>query len=304
MEYNVFEYLNLSSNEKLNFFMETRSSLSFLASYWFNFENVQKNLELYDSPDLYTLDYLIGKSDEEINDFFRSRSSLLLLLPYLLGIRDNKFEKPYLKRILKVQDIDGVYYLNFNEIDEENIDAYLKFLHDSGLSWVLRSGLKKSVHDYAVGVEAGMDSNGRKNRSGDMGELYLETVLKDIAERKGWICHGQTTKENIKEWYNLDLDETFGNRRFDGSIYNPVRRKLYLFEVNNFNSGGSKSKASATEFKDLHNRFSRTNHEFIYITDGRGWDSDRSHLFEAMEYIGKVFNYKMIEGGYLSDYLE
>lgn len=304
MEYNVFEYLNLSSNEKLNFFMETRSSLSFLASYWFNFENVQKNLELYDSPDLYTLDYLIGKSDEEINDFFRSRSSLLLLLPYLLGIRDNKFEKPYLKRILKVQDIDGVYYLNFNEIDEENIDAYLKFLHDSGLSWVLRSGLKKSVHDYAVGVEAGMDSNGRKNRSGDMGELYLETVLKDIAERKGWICNGQTTKENIKEWYNLDLDETFGNRRFDGSIYNPVRRKLYLFEVNNFNSGGSKSKASATEFKDLHNRFSRTNHEFIYITDGRGWDSDKSHLFEAMEYIGKVFNYKMIEAGYLSDYLE
>lgn len=93
-------------------------------------------------------------------------------------------------------------------------------------------------------------------------------------------------------------------RRFDGSIYNPVRRKLYLFEVNNFNSGGSKSKASATEFKDLHNRFSRTNHEFIYITDGRGWDSDKSHLIEAMEYIGKVFNYKMIEEGYLFDYLE
>ena len=53
MKYNVFEYLNLNSNDKLEFFMETRSSLSFLASYWVNFENVQKNLELYDSPDLY-----------------------------------------------------------------------------------------------------------------------------------------------------------------------------------------------------------------------------------------------------------
>lgn len=304
MKHNVFEYLNLSSDEKVKFFMETRSSLSFLASYWFNFDNVQNNLELYDSPDLYTLDYLIGKSDEEMDSFFRSRPQLLLLLPYLLGIRESKFEKPTSKRILKVQDIDGVYNLDFNEIDEEKIDLYLKFFHDSGLSWVLRSGLNKSVHDYAVGVEAGMDSNGRKNRSGDMGELYLETVLKDIAAKKGWISHGQTTKDKVKEWYDIDLDETFGNRRFDGSIFNPIRKKLYLFEVNNFNSGGSKSKASATEFKDLHSRFSRTNHEFIYITDGRGWDSDKSHLNEAMEYIGKVFNYKMVELGYLSNYLE
>ncbi|MFB5967445.1 hypothetical protein J7T88_03990 [Streptococcus thermophilus] len=137
MKYNVFEYLNLNSNNKLEFFMETRSSLSFLASYWFNFKNVQKNLELYDSPDLYTLDYLIGKSDKEMDEFFRRRPE-----------------------------------------------------------------------------------------------------------------------------------------------------------------------ASATEFKDLHDRFSRTNHEFIYITDGSGWDSDKSHLIEAMEYIGKVFNYKMIEEGYLFDYLE
>lgn len=164
--------------------METRSSLSFLASYWVNFENVQKNLELYDSPDLYTLDYLIGKSDEEMDEFFRRRPDLILFFPYLLGIRENKFEKPFSKRILKIQDVSGVYYLDFNKIDIGKLDLYLKFFHDSGLSWVLRSGLRKSVHDYAVGVESGMDSNGRKNRSGEMGELYLETVLKDIADKK------------------------------------------------------------------------------------------------------------------------
>lgn len=186
----------------------------------------------------------------------------------------------------------------------DKIDLYLQFLHDSGLSWVLNMGLKRSVHDYALGIEAGMDSNGRKNRSGNMGELYLSTVLTDIAKTKNWIYHGQTTKSNIKEWYDIDLDDSFGNRRFDGSLFNPSRKKLYLFEINNFNSSGSKSKSSATEFKDLHDRFSRTNHEFIYVTDGRGWDSDKSHLIEAMEYIGKVFNYKMIESGYLKDYID
>lgn len=303
LEFNVFDYLNLSAENKLDFFMKTRSSLSFLASYWFNFDNVKTNIASYDEPDLYTLDYLIGKSDKEMENFFKTRPNLLLLLPKLLGIRDNKFENPTKERILKVQDISGVYHLNFKSIELEHIDLYLKFIHDSGLNWVFKTGLRKSVHDYAVGVEAGMDSNGRKNRSGTMGELYLETVLKKISDELGWEFNGQSTRQSIKKWYGIDLDNSFENRRFDGSLFNPMRKKLYLFEVNNFNSSGSKSKASATEFKDLHDRFSRTNHEFIYITDGRGWDSDQSHLKEGMEYIGKVFNYKMIESGYLNDYL-
>ncbi|MDT9542368.1 type II restriction endonuclease [Streptococcus mutans] len=304
LKYSVFDYLNLSSEAKLEFFMETRSSLSFLASYWFDFDNVKANISNYDEPDLYTLDYLIGKSDQEIDNFFKKRPNLLLLLPKLLGIRDSKFEKPIRNRILKVQDVSGVYTLNFKDIDLSKLDLYLQFIHDSGLDWVFKIGLRKSVHDYVVGVEAGMDSNGRKNRSGDMGELYLETALKKIAKEKAWLAHGQSTRSSIKNWYGIDLDKSFENRRFDGSLFNPVRKKLYLFEVNNFNSSGSKSKASATEFKDLHDRFSRTNHEFIYITDGKGWDSDKSHLMEAMKYIGKVFNYKMIESDYLNDYLE
>lgn len=300
MQYDVFEYLNLKPQEKLDYFMETRSVLSFLANYWVNYDNVRKNISLYDTPELYTLDYLIGKTDEEIDDFFIKRKTYLLLLPKLLGIRPGKLENG----ILNVQDVNGTYQLNFKSIDEENIALYLQFIHDSGLDWIFKNGLRKSVHDYAIGVEAGLDSNGRKNRSGKMGENYLEEVLKNIAQKKDWLVHGQTTAKKVKELYDLELDETFNNRQFDGSLFNPKRKKLYLFEVNNFNGGGSKSKASATEFKDLQDRFSRTNHEFIYVTDGKGWDSDKSHLIEAMEYIGKVFNYNMIEEGYLDDYLD
>lgn len=300
MQYDVFEYLNLKPQEKLDYFMETRSVLSFLANYWVNYDNVRKNISLYDTPELYTLDYLIGKTDEEIDDFFIKRKTHLLLIPKLLGIRPGKLENG----ILNVQDVNGTYQLNFKSIDEENIALYLQFIHDSGLDWIFKNGLRKSVHDYAIGVEAGLDSNGRKNRSGKMGENYLEEVLKNIAQKKDWLTHGQTTAKKVKELYDLELDETFNNRQFDGSLFNPKRKKLYLFEVNNFNGGGSKSKASATEFKDLQDRFSRTNHEFIYVTDGKGWDSDKSHLIEAMEYIGKVFNYNMIEEGYLDDYLD
>lgn len=301
MKYNVFKYLNMSPQEKVDFFLETRSSISHVASYWINFDNVQKNIQLYDEPDLYTLDYLIGKNEEEIKQFFRTRPHLLLMVPKLLGIRDDKLEKK--KTFLKVQEIDGEIFLNFKEIDLENLEKYIEFLYDSGLLWVFKKGVRKSIHDYAVGLEAGMDSNGRKNRSGKAGEAFLEEVLENIAKERNWLHYGQTTGDDAKKLYGVDLGEEFQNRKFDGSLYNSERSKLYLFEVNNFNSNGSKMKASATEFKDLHSRFSRTNHEFIYITDGRGWDSDKSHLKEAMEYIGKVFNYNMVKSGYLDTYL-
>lgn len=38
--------------------METRSVISFLDNYWVNYNNVRKNIALYNTPDLYTLDYL------------------------------------------------------------------------------------------------------------------------------------------------------------------------------------------------------------------------------------------------------
>ncbi|WP_201290694.1 DpnII family type II restriction endonuclease [Erysipelothrix aquatica] len=305
MQYTVFEYLNLSAEEKLSYFMKTRTELSQLASYWINFDNVKNNYSKYDCPRLYMFDYLIGKNEDEIHNFFKEEPELLKFVPYLLGIRDNKFDKASSpqRKILKVQDTHGEYSLDFENIQVENLSLYLKFVNDSGLIWAISEGLSKSIRDYSIGVEAGMDSNGRKNRSGRRGENFLSVVLNEIGLDKGWIVLGQTSTEDIKKHYGIDVGKEFANRRFDGSLYNPNRQKLYLFEVNNFNSAGSKSKASATEFQDLHSRFSRTNHEFIYITDGKGWDSDQSHLLEAMQYIGKVFNYQMIEDGYLNEYL-
>lgn len=42
MEYSVFEYLKIKPQEKTDYFMKTRSQLSFLPNYWVNFKNVKK----------------------------------------------------------------------------------------------------------------------------------------------------------------------------------------------------------------------------------------------------------------------
>lgn len=301
LDYDVFEYLNLPPEDKLEFFMSTRSSLKFMADYWVDFDKVKRFATKFDTPVMYALDYLIGKNDPELISFFEQYPESFMLIPSLLGIRKDKFLKG--TRVLEVQDLHGVYELDFGKYDDNKFEYYIKFLFDSGLADLLKSGLKKSVYDFNVGVESGMDSNGRKNRSGDMGEIYLNSVLDNFADGVDWLAYGQTTGKYVHNTFGITLDESFDNRKFDGSLYNSKRKKLYLFEVNNFNSTGSKSKASATEFIDLNRRLTMTNHEFIYITDGKGWDSDRSHLLEAITHIGKVFNYNMIEDGYLEDYL-
>ena len=51
----------------------------------------------------------------KFDNHFRSRPDALLLIPYLLGIRDDKFEKPISKRKLKVQGLDETYILDFKK---------------------------------------------------------------------------------------------------------------------------------------------------------------------------------------------
>ena len=293
-------YLALNDEEKFDYFFKTRQNLALPANYWINFETVRNNSEKY-GPDIFTLDYLIGKNDSELDYFFRSRPNLLKLVPQLLGIRDNKFEKPNSEKILKVEGLEGEYLLNFKTIDEKNIDFYLKFIRESGLGWLLLKGTSKSIKDYATGVEAGMDSNGRKNRSGQRGELFIETLLKELANKYHFEWKGQTNYTHIEKVYNTKLDVRLENVRFDGSLYDRHNGKLYLFEINNFSSQGSKLKASGGEFSLRQQIFNKSNCEFIYITDGQGWDSDASHLKAILRSIKYVFNFNMIQEGYIDE---
>ncbi|KAA8371187.1 restriction endonuclease [Leuconostoc carnosum] len=298
---NVYEYRNLPINQRLEYFVSTLSNIEKFADYWVNFDNVYKNVPQKLAPDLFTLDYLIGKNQMEIESFFHERPYLLMLVPLLLGIRKDKLDQ---YGNLSVQDIQEKYQLNFNDINIEHMGAYFDFLTHSGLMNLLSQGLKKSVFDYSVGVQAGMDSNGRKNRSGKIGEKFLEERLSAIASKNDLKWMGQSTPSKIKKEFDVDIEQIFKNRRFDGALYNPKKLKIILFEINLFNASGSKSKSASTEFQTLRDRLAKTNHEFIYITDGEGWLKDKSHLKEALEYIGNVFNVSMVEDGYIESLLD
>ena len=77
------------------------------------------------------------------------------------------------------------------------------------------------------------------------------------------------TSEKIKSEWGFDVPVDKSSRRYDYVIN--TGKDIIIFETNFYGGGGSKLKATAGEYKSLHNFISSQNITFIWITDGKGW---------------------------------
>ena len=104
------------------------------------------------------------------------------------------------------------------------------FLKKTGFLRLLSDRNIKSIPDYFIGVEVGLDSNGRKNRSGTSMEDIAEFFIKDICQRNGFEYIAQATADKIKKKWNKDITVTNSSKRIDFAI--KTTKKLYMNETN------------------------------------------------------------------------
>lgn len=159
----------------------------------------------------------------------------------------------------------------------------------------------KNLVDYVMGVEVGLDSNGRKNRSGTAMENLVEAYIKDLCKNYNYDYMSQAMPKAIKEKWNLEVKVDKANRRFDFAI--KTDKKLFLVETNYYGGGGSKLKATAGEYKTLQDLITSDGHELIWITDGLGWTTASKPLKETFEHNSYLLNLTMIQDGILEDIL-
>ena len=163
-----------------------------------------------------------------------------------------------------------------------SIDGVLEYLEGTGLADLFRQKKIKDLVDYVFGIETGLDSNARKNRSGHVMEGMVASIL---------------TKNNIEyrqevystEW--KDLQKVLGDdeKRFDFVIQTP--KKTYLIEVNFYSGGGSKLNEVARSYSDIAPKINSVpGFEFVWITDGIGWKSAKNKLQEAYSIIPSIYN--------------
>lgn len=262
--------------------------------YFVNWNKVFTNSANFEIA-LNKLNYLLGKDDLQ-GEFYRlyeSNPDIAKALPVLLAVRENNLEI-YNKTSKELE------FYNFSG-EGGDVNKYFEFLDKSGLIKLFqRDGIKNLV-DYVIGVEVGLDSNGRKNRGGTLMEEIVGLFLEDFCKQNNLKYIPQASPSKIKLKWNFDIVVDKSERSFDFAIYNPQSNKIKLFETNFYNSGGSKLKAVCGEFRSLYDELKRQNIEFIWITDGLGWHTAKRPLEETYNHNDYIFNLFMLENGALNE---
>ncbi len=241
------------------------------------------------------LNYLLGKEDlkSEFYKLFATNPDIIKALPILLAVRENNLE--IYDKISKQSE-----FYDFTGRDYD-ADKYYLFLEKSGLSKLFQKDGIKNLVDYVIGVEVGLDSNGRKNRGGSLMEEIVGLFLTEFCKQNKFELLQQARSRTIKQLWNFDVAVDKSERSFDFAIYNPKNGKIKLFETNFYNGGGSKLKAVCGEFRSLYDELKTQDIDFVWITDGLGWNTTKRPLEETYNHIEYLFNLHMLENGALMD---
>ena len=299
MKYN--EYMGSAPEEKLKYFLSTLSITNRTPEYYVNWEKVNGGVKKH-ALALNTLNYLIGLNNlyEEAIQLFTQQPNLLEAVPVLFASRDVHLD------VMEVDEDESIFFYNldFKNVDTTNIQKYVDFMQKSGLLDFLKNSANRSLVDYAYGVEVGLDSNGRKNRSGKVMEDLLEGQLRAVADFYGYQTMTQATAHRMRQEWQVEVPVDKSERKFDGALFDSHKRRLFLFETNYYGGGGSKLKSVAGEFKSLYNHIIQNSEgiEFVWVTDGQGWKTTAKPLSEAFAVIPNIFNINQLQHGYLREF--
>jgi type II restriction enzyme len=253
--------------------------------------------------DLNTLNYLVGKPDVD-NEFaalLEKQPQLVRVLPILLATREKTFD------ILLNASCGHLQYKNFTikpktALSKDEIADICEFANKTGLLSLFRDKVIRSVPDYVLGVEVGLDSNGRKNRGGTTMETLVGEFIKGVCDTNQYQFIRQATAAEIGHRWGIKVQVDKSSRRFDFAICKG--QALYLVETNFYGGGGSKLKATAGEYKSLFDFLAMQKIHFIWITDGLGWKKTMRPLEETFNHIDYTFNLKMVMSGLFAEILQ
>jgi DpnII restriction endonuclease. len=241
------------------------------------------------------LNTLIGKEDisSKLKELIKRYPEIVPVIPLLIAVRD---------KTIKIADLGGDIEYSFarkKSYSDDEINKILYFVEKSGFLKVIADRSIKNLVDYSIGVEVGLDTNARKNRSGTTMENLIEVYVKKICEKHGFRYIAQATVAKIKQEFGKDVSTDKADRHFDFAV--DTDTMLYLIEVNYYGGGGSKLKSVAGEFSNLFSLVKNDTTGFIWVTDGKGWLTARRPLFETFRATDYVMNINMIEHGLLEE---
>ncbi len=274
--------------------------------YFVNWEKAVGNMKAVEKS-LNVLNYLIGKENikQEARELIAENPQVINVFPILVASRDKDFKilEPTEEDLMNFKEFDfSKKRTRKDDLSEKELSDAIEFLKKTNLLKLFEDKTIKSLVDYVLGVEVGLDSNARKNRTGTAMEDIVEVAVKKLCNKHGWEYKTQATVKEINERWGIVVPTDKSARRYDFAINN--NGKLLLAEVNYYNGGGSKLKTVANEFTKLDKYMSANGFQFCWITDGLGWNTAKKPLRDAFDNMRQILNLDMIEKGALEYLVE
>ncbi|MCH3950789.1 MAG: type II restriction endonuclease [Acidaminococcus sp.] len=255
--------------------------------YYVDFDKVYGNVEKI-KVELNMLNSLIGSRniEDDLRQIISKYPDVIHCIPILLAVRESE---------IYAQDEDGAYTYNFKKLNC-TVDEYITFMRKTGLLDLISNHLIANLYDYAMGVETGLDSNGRKNRGGHQ----MENLVEHFIEKSGAEYYKEMYLTEIEDKWDVDLSaisaEGTSTKRWDFVV--KTLQTIFVIETNFYTGGGSKLNETARSYKMLAEEASTVPHlKFVWVTDGGGWVSARRNLKETFDTMDTLYNIKDLEDG-------
>lgn len=265
--------------------------------YYTDFAKVYRNIADI-KVELHILNSLIGSCDIEADfeNLLHKYPEVLKCIPILLAVRSNE---------ISATDEDGAYTYNFKS-PNCSMEQYKIFMRKTGLFRLMKEQHIRNLMDYVTGVETGLDSNGRKNRGGHLMEDLVEHFIVKAGFQKGSTYFKEMYISEIHGRWGTDLSAVSNNgkaeKRFDYVV--KTDKQIYVMETNFYTGGGSKLNETARSYKTIANEVKTIpGVTFVWLTDGKGWQSARKNLQETFDVLDTIYNIKDLEEGILQSVL-
>ena len=233
--------------------------------YYTNFEKIYSNVEKV-KIELNILNSLIGSKNikNDFKEILRRYPEVLNCIPLLLAVREKE---------IRVTSSEGEFTYNFRK-QNYSVEQYEIFMEKTGLFDLLENHIISNLIDYVTGVETGLDTNGRKNRTGHA----MENLVESFIQKSGFIKNETYFKEmkthQISEKWHINLSAISNDEKTEKKFDFVVKTDsmIYGIEVNFYNRGGSKLNETARSYKTLALEANTIDgFTFVWVTDGYGW---------------------------------
>lgn len=263
----------MKTKQDFKTFMSQLSETNATLDFFCDFDKISTNVADI-AISLNTLNYLLGKRNlrKAVEDIWKRDKKVFEVLDILIATRKKDKKKFYNKKGEKLL-VHSLF---------SSVDGVMEFLEGTGLDRVFINTEVNNLVDYVFGVETGLDTNARKNRSGKITEKLVAEIFS---------TYKVPFSQQVSSKQFPEINKVLGvdHKVFDFVIKGETT--TYLIEVNFYSSNGSKLNEIARSYTEIGPKINNVKgFRFIWITDGEGWLSAKNKLEEAFMTIPDVYN--------------